>query len=383
MKILHIVTYVSPDGAFGGPARVAINQAEALGKQGHEVIVTAAAGGFGRSLPNTFDNVPVKLHRGHKIIPHGGFAGLISPGMMVWLIKAMANADVVHIHLARDLVTLPAAFLAKILKKPMVVQPHGMIVDSEKALAKPLDAMMTVPVLRSAGRVLYLTENEKEHLRNLMGNIPSLEIMPNGVNVPSERAVEQEHGPAEKPEVTYLARLHPVKRPIFIVNAARALHSKWPLVRFALIGPDEGEGPKIQKAIKKYSLEDQVTWEGPVAPNKSKKRLIESSIFALPSERESFGMSVAEAMALGVPVVVTDGCGLAPIIRKENAGIVCNKSQESFNKALERLLEQPELRIQMGANGRRAVKQFYSMSKVSGQLEEMYEIAIRRVEKKL
>lgn len=379
MRILHIVTYISPDGAFGGPARVALNQAKALNNRGHEVVVAAAAGGFKGALPDIFDGVPVKLHRGYKILPRGGFAGLTSPGMLRWLRTAIAEFDVIHIHLARDLVTLPAGILAKIFGKPFVVQPHGMIANSKNILSKPLDVLMTVSVLKSAARVLYLTNHEKGNLQKLVGSNAGLELASNGVDIQLQKGVEQEQGPVTTPEVVYLARLHPVKRPIFMVNAAQALRAKWPSARFSLVGPDEGEGRKIQKAINDFSLEERVVWEGPVAPEESTERLARASIFALPSESESFGMSVAEAMALGIPVVVTDGCGLASIIREEHAGIVCNQTQRSFTEALERLLREPDLRIQMGSNGRRAIGKHYSMGEVSAQLAGIYESAIKKV----
>lgn len=60
MRILHVVTLLGPDGAYGGPARVALNQSAALIDRGHEVTVAAGTRGF-RVTPNRVDGVPVQL----------------------------------------------------------------------------------------------------------------------------------------------------------------------------------------------------------------------------------------------------------------------------------------------------------------------------------
>lgn len=78
MRILSVVTLVSPDGAFGGPVRVALNQATALRELGHDV--TLAAGGRGFDEPPTeLDGVPVRLFPARTVVPGIGFAGLSSP----------------------------------------------------------------------------------------------------------------------------------------------------------------------------------------------------------------------------------------------------------------------------------------------------------------
>lgn len=372
MRILQIVTYISPDGAYGGPVRVAINQAKALTDLGHEVVLAAAAGGFDGPLPTSFDGFPVRLFPARQLIPGSGFAGLVSPWLVTWLPSALKNTDVVHVHLARDLITLPAALVTLLFQKALLVQTHGMVDRTDKRLAKPLDALLTRPILRASKAVMHLTDQEKIDLTEVAGPSLNLRRLPNAVPVPDVPAVEQRHGPAASPEVLFLARIHERKRPVHFVHAALKLATMWPQTRFTLVGPDEGEGEAVQRTISDGQHHSMVQWSGPLPPDQTSDRMRTASIYALPSVDEPFPMSVLEAMALGLPVVVTDTCGLAPMVIQCDAGIVVDSAQDSFTNALEALLRDPGTRARMGANGRRAVQKHCSTGEIGRILVNAY-----------
>ncbi|MFI7744666.1 glycosyltransferase [Kocuria rhizosphaericola] len=377
MKILQIVTYISPDGAYGGPVRVAINQAKALTDLGHEVVLAAAAGGFDGPLPTTFDGFPVRLFPARQLIPRTGFAGLVSPRLATWLPSALKHADVVHVHLARDLITLPAALMTLLFQKALLVQTHGMIDRTEKHLAKPLDALLTKPVLRMSKAVLHLTDRERKDLIEVAGPALNFRGLPNAVPVPDVPAVEQRQGPATNPEVLFLARIHERKRPVHFVRAALRLTSTWPQARFTLVGPDEGEGDAVRRMILEGQRHAPIRWNGPLSPDQTLDRMRNASIYALPSVDEPFPMSVLEAMALGLPVIVTDTCGLAPMVSQCDGGIVVDSTLGSLTDALEMLLQDPETRTQMGSNGRLAVQKHCSTDDIGRNLANTYIQAIK------
>lgn len=381
MRILQIVTYISPDGAYGGPVRVAINQAKALTDLGHDVVVAAAAGGFKAPFPAEFDGFPVRLFPAHRVVPKSGFAGITSPSMLLWLVRAVRSADVVHVHLARDLVTLPAAAITLLTGKYLVVQTHGMIDRTDKKLAAPLDRFLTRPILRRARKVLFLTERERQDLRSVAGEALELVHLPNGVHLPDAMAVERVRGSQADPEVLYLARLHPRKRPLLFVQAATTLTSKYPNARFALVGPDEGEGNAVESAIQGGIDSRRITWTGSTAPEKTIQRMKQSSIYVLPSVDEPFPMSVLEAMSLGIPVVVTSSCGLAAAIAANEAGIVCGDNPYDISHAIASLLSDSSLRHDLGTNARRVVEENYSIANVGWKLESIYK-AVRKKGKK-
>ena len=139
MRILQVVTLLSPDGAYGGPARVALNQSAELIGRGHDVTVVGAARGY-REVPTELNGVPVKLFAARTLLPRTGFAGMGAPGLGRWLRSNWAGFDVIHIHFARELVVLPVAAAARRRGIPYVLQTHGMVVPSNHPLAAPLDS---------------------------------------------------------------------------------------------------------------------------------------------------------------------------------------------------------------------------------------------------
>lgn len=367
MRIFSIVTLVSPDGEYGGPVRVALNQARALREAGHDARVVGGARGFGDTLPTEIDGVPVHLFAARTIIPGIGFAGLASPGLQRWLRRQGGSADILHIHAARDFVTLPAADWARRHRVPYVLQTHGMIDISGNPLARPLDAALTRRILTHAKAVFYLTDRERDDLMRVAEHdLPLVEL---GNGVPSSELDTAERGAGV--EVLYLARLAPRKRPLAFVQAAARLAATHPTVEFSLVGPDEGEGPAVSEAIVTAGSA-AINWEGPRSPEETIGRMSLASIYVLPSVDEPYPMSVLEAMSVGLPVIVTESCGLAPAIREIGCGIVVDATVEDLAGAIETLLDDPALARTLGEAGRVASRERFGMAAVADRLEAVY-----------
>ncbi|WP_211332442.1 glycosyltransferase [Nocardioides aurantiacus] len=362
------MTLVTPHGEYGGPVRVAVNQARSLRSAGWDVVLVGAHRGWGSTGPPTkVDGVPTMLWPARTLVPGAGFAGVGSPGLWRWVRRHARDFDVVHVHLARDLVTLPAAWLVRRLGVPYVLQTHGMVDATSNPLAVPLDAAMTRPVLRSAGRVLHLTLEELHGLQQVVPSGLRTAVLHNGVPLPSDPA-----GGGSR-TVLYLARLAPRKRPGAFVEAARVLASRHPDVEFVMVGPDEGEGAAVKEAIRQAVAGGaRVSWTGAVAPENTEAAMRQACSYVLPAVDEPYPMSVLEAMALSLPVLVTDSCGLAPAIARAGAGIVVDASQESLVEALDRLLSDPVAAAAMGIRGRALVQQEMDMAEVADRLSNTY-----------
>ena len=368
MKILQIATLISPRGEYGGPVRVAINQTRELLAAGHDVLLAAGAQGFGRRLPTEFDGVPVKLFDAYNPVPRAGFSGLISPGLQQWLKTAVKSADVTHIHLGRDLVTLPAATQLRRQHRPYVLQTHGMVAPSSHPLAGTVDAVWTKRALAAAATVFYLTPEERRGLSAVTSAALCLKELHNGVP-----QTEQAPVAADAPlEVLFLARLHARKRPLIFIEMAKILHRKFPSVRFSMVGPDGGEGPAVEEAIRQAALGDALRWEGALAPERTIDRIGQTTIYVLPSVDEPFPMSVLEALSLGKPVVVTDTCGLAAAIAEAGAGIVIDSSLESLVAGVGDLLANPSRQKSAGGRARLLTNKKFSMEAIRHQLETVY-----------
>lgn len=367
MRVLHVVSLVSPDGAYGGPVRVATNLAVTLHQLGHDVTIAAGTRGFD-TPPTGIEEVPARLFSARQVLPRTGFAGLAAPSMLSWFRRAAHDFDLIHVHLARDLVTLPLAALALRLGKRVVLQTHGMVDPSARLSARLLDRVVTRHVLRSADTVLHLTDRERQDLLDVEPSLSRLVELPNGVPIPEVPA-----DPVGAREVLFLARLHERKRPLHFAEAALSLAPRHPEWRFTLAGPDEGQAATVRAAL---VGPDQVSLEGAIPPEEVSMRLRRAAIYVLPSVDEPFPMSVLEAMALGLPVVVTDSCGLAPIIDASNAGAVTNGEVDSLVTELQCLLTSPEQRGQRGANAREAARHRFDLLRIGTQLQDVYKGAM-------
>lgn len=364
MRILSIVTLVSPGGEYGGPLRVAVNQATALMQRGHEVTIVAAHRGYHGRPPTEVGGVPARLFPVRRVAPATGFAGLCAPGMLRYLSTAVPNYDIAHVHVARDLVTLPAALLIARRGLPYVLQPHGMIDASSHPLVHVVDPLLTRPVFARAKQIFYLTSTEHDDLTALLERTDVLQHLTNGVPPATQTA------DSATPEVLFLARLAPRKRPVMLVEAANALHEAYPEHRYRLVGPDEGEGAAVRTAISRSQAD--VVWEGPLSPDLTSTRMSAAGIYVLPAVDEPYGMSVLEAMAVGLPVVVTDTCGLAGLVEDSGAGLVTDSSLESLVDAIRLLISDVDRARAMGRAGQATTHTKLGMDAIADTLEEAY-----------
>ncbi|HET7739250.1 MAG TPA: glycosyltransferase [Mycobacterium sp.] len=373
MRVLQVLTLVSPDGAYGGPARVALNQCAALLEAGHEATLLAGTRGYAVP-PQQIDDTPAQLFPARQVLPRVGYAATWTPAMVGWLKSHGSEFDVMHVHLARDLVTIPAALTALRLGLPIVVQTHGMIVTGSHPLATPIDALWTRKVLRSAGAVFYLNDAERAELSVIGGPGLRLEPLENGVPVTAGANPDKRVQP---PEVLFLARLHKRKRPEVFAAAALELLRSGIDAQFALVGPPEGGEVAVDRIIAEARAdgidESRLRREPAVAPGNTAQRMRAASVYVLPAVREPFGMTIIEALAESVPVVINADGGLADFVERGGCGAVVAGSSHDYADAIAGLLADPVSAGTQGEAGRVAVRETYGMAPVRQRLEDVYE----------
>jgi glycosyltransferase involved in cell wall biosynthesis len=371
MRILHVVTLISPDGSYGGPTQVALNQSAELLARGHDVTVAAATRGY-PVTPNTVNGVPVRLFRPRTLVPRTGFPGLYAPGLHSWFHRVGPSFDVVHIHLARDLVVMSVAASARRRRIPYTVQTHGMVVPSRHPAAPAVDTLWTRKVLRAAGAVFFLTPQERSQLAAISGT--ELRLVQLGNGVPDYEATTSRAAP-QLPEVLFVARMHARKRPLTFVEMARRLLDAGIDAKFTLIGPDAGEGAALRRALQN---ESRIVWEGPLEPSAVRTRMAAASVYVLPSVREPYPMAVLEAMSVGLPVIVTEDCGLAPLIVGSRSGIVVDPTVVSLAAAVRTVLTDRGTAKGMGERGREVTRHEFNMRAIGDRLEGAYADVIDR-----
>nr|WP_301539774.1 glycosyltransferase [Nocardioides sp. zg-DK7169] len=359
------MTYVSEDGAYGGPVAVARMQCEQLANLGHEVHLVA---GWDGKAKLTIPGVLVHLHRVHKI-PGLGFAGYFSAGAFRELRALLPNADAVHFHFARDLVQLPAARYAQRRGAPVFLQAHGMVRPDGRLLAKLLDLVFVRPVYRAAKNHFLLTDREAKDLALVEKSARNASMIRNAVKVPLVHAAWPAIG---SPRVIYVARLQARKRPLAFVEMAAILRRQGLDVRFDMFGADEGEGHAVRAAIRDRELDDVVRYHGPIGPDEVLAKLGGAQVYVLPSVDEPFPMSLLEAMAVGLPSVITDQTGLSLELAERGSAQVTDGSPEVLSEAVKALLTDPERWAAASVAARADISAHFSCEAVAESLETTY-----------
>ena len=350
-----------------------MNQRAELVRRGHDVTLVAAQPSARQRGDWSSAALHIRGFDGWRVIPRAGFGGLVSPALLSFGHTHLREFDVVHIHVARDLVTLPLALQARHQGVPYVLQPHGMVDASDKTLARLVDALATRRVFRSASTVLVLSESERADVIETMPNEQlRLEVLPNGVPVDSEPAPTQ----SAIPEVLFCSRLHVRKRPVAFAQMATSLIGHGVEATFAMVGADEGQSPAVTATAAALVSRGAFRMEAALSPDRVLARLRQTDLLVLPSIDEPFPMVVLEAMSVGLPVVITDTCGLASFVSEHGTGLVVpSDDQPALERAVASLIEEPQLRRSMGERGRNAVRAHLGMAGVADALERIYERA--------
>ena len=144
---------------------------------------------------------------------------------------------------------------------------------------------------------------------------------------------------------------------------------------FHLLIAGEGEAAYVnylKQLLISLNLSDRITFTGFVQ-NKQKNLLLQSAdLFVLPSVSENFSIATAEAMAAGIPVIVTPGVQLASEIIAANAGYVVEQNVNALHIAISHLLTSPKLRQQLGENGSTWASSRYCANQIASNLARAY-----------
>lgn len=252
---------------------------------------------------------------------------------------------------------------------------------AQRAMLRAYDALLGLPTLRRARRVVVITGNEARWLAARGVEPERIVEVPNGV--PDEAFRPREPGLAKERwgldrYVLFLGRLYREKGPLDLVEALGLLAAEFPGLGAVFAGPDQGEGPRLARRARERGLAERVVLAGRVGEEEKWRLLAGCEALALPSLWEAQGIVVLEAWAQGRPVVATGVGGLPFVVEHGRTGLLVPPAEPlRLADALRKLLQEPARARAMGEAGREAARQRYRWGALAERLERVYEAALR------
>jgi glycosyltransferase involved in cell wall biosynthesis len=389
MKVLHVIPSVSP--ALGGPTQVVLNLVKALRECEVEAeIVTTNDNG------KTLLDVPLNQRIEYEQVPVW-FLPRFSPplkefifstALTQWLWQNLRNYDVIDNHYLFSYASTCAGAIARWQNIPYTIRTMGQLTPWALAQSQLKKQIYTFLVerhnLNQAAAIHCTSIGEAADVRNFGIKTPSL-TLPLGVNPPvlQKQAKSRLHKLYNIPDrlsvVLFLSRLHYKKRPDLLIQALKSLAEQSYEFHVILAGAGEAEYvSQLKNLVESLGLNPCTSFAGFVTGEDKDLLLQGSDLFVLPSFSENFGVAVAEAMAAGLPVVVTPGVQIAPEIAQAEAGLVVEGEVEALAGAIAQLLHQPHYRQQLGEKGLQLVKERYAWKAIASDLASAYRAIVRQ-----
>ena len=374
MKVLHVSAYYAPAYVYGGPPRSIHALCRALCRRRIDVQVFTTDANGAAALPppiaqsGAFEGVPVRYFpRSFPPTPIG------SKELKAALRHDVASYDVVHIHGLWNRAVWAAAREARRAGVPYVLSPRGMLEPAARAhrawRKRAGWALVDRNVVRGASLLHATSEAERETLLAL--DAAPVTLIPNGVEIEPLRRTAA----ATSPLVVFIGRIHPIKRLDLLIDAFAQAREQRPDLRLAIAGPDDS-GLKPSLALRAGAHAEAVRWVGPVDDAGRQELLSEASMSVTCSDSESFGLSVLEAMAAAVPVIVTKTCPWAEV-EQHQAGYWVEQKPGAIADAMVRLAGNPEDARAMGERARALAESRYQWDAIAQAFASEYQ-ALRK-----
>jgi glycosyltransferase involved in cell wall biosynthesis len=347
VRLLHVINSMNP--RFGGPVEVIDQISRIHLTQGHEVEVV--------TLDRPHDPwVKKSSPRVHALGPGRGRYGF-SSRLVPWLRSRASEFDAVVVHGLWQYHSFAVWRALRRRDVPYFVFAHGMLDPWFKRTypLKHLKKWLYWPwagyrVLRDASAVCFTCEEERLLARQSFWLYRCNErVIAFGTAAPQGDPETQKQLFFElypemlgKRSVLFLGRIHPKKGCDLLIRAFAKLLREFPAsgcdsepLHLVIAGPDQaGWSAHLQALAASLGISQRITWTGMLSGDPKFGALRSAEVFALPSHQENFGIAVAEALACGVPVLISNKVNIWREIERDGAGLVATDDEEGTLRSL-------------------------------------------------
>jgi glycosyltransferase involved in cell wall biosynthesis len=380
MRIVHVTPYYAPAFTYGGVVSASTGLSAAQAAAGHAVtVLTTDAMGKGKRSRVAHESIDgVSVRRFSNRLPFLRQFNVSTP-IGVGRAARVADPEVIHCHELRTVENLAATGNARC---PLVLSPHGTLPyeTGRSVIKRGWDRLIGRHIARHFTGVIALTEGEKADVLQLWAHLrlpaPLIEVIPNGVTIPQNWRFTQR--PYQQPvdglfNIMFLGRLHERKGLQFLIPAfARAGLAN---ARLVIVGPDDGMLDRLRMMAERYAVADRVLFAGYLGGEAREQVLRNADVFVLPAQGEGLSMAALEAMAAGVPVILTPGCNLPQTVER-GAGLIVERDVEPLAGALQTLMGDAAMRARMGIAARAWMTRDFAWPAMAARMVAFYQTVI-------
>jgi glycosyltransferase involved in cell wall biosynthesis len=393
MRILNVTQTYFPFLEFGGPPVKVRSLSQQLAKLGHKVTVLTADWGLQSRTDGPAKVInAVRSAFGWKLEESGIEAIYLpsllhyralswNPGIATFCRARLWNFDMVHIFGLYDFLGPTVAAACRRSGTPYVVEPIGMFVPIVRnfLLKRMYHLALGQRMLRGSGTIIATSPQEVAELAS--SGLPPEKIMirRNGVEIPETLPERGKFRaaigiPENAKVVLYLGRFSEKKSPDVLLQAFALLckAERDAELRLVFAGPDDGGmRQRLSQMAEALGVSSRVQIRAAAYGEEKWNAYRDADVFVLPSQNENFGNTAGEAVAAGTPVVVTEKCGIAPLLA-DVAGLVVPHDPQAIAEALARVLWEPGLHARL-AEGCRKVAARLDWDEPAHEMENLYE----------
>lgn len=367
----------------GGVGEVVFNLSIQMAKKGHTVYIFSKAVGEDSSIIH-YDNISVIRYKSRFKISNV----LLSPDILYLPLFSGIKLDIAHAHMGVISGSIAGYLYSRWQKTPLLITHHGDILATYggviQRLALNVSDYLFEILLRKCDRIIALSKEHIDGSKHLGKFKSKISIIPNGINLNSfefdnsKREIKESlYLPVNKKIILFVGNLTPRKGPHVLLKAMNIVKNEYPNSHLVLIGSGDFKRD-LSDISKNLKLEENITFTGFVPDDQKVKYYKAADIFVLPSFMEAYPLSLLEASAAGLPLVVSELECLKAIVSDGINGLISATGDENdlANKLLF-LLNNEEACEEMGRQARRHISHL-SWESVAFETEKLYIDLIKR-----
>ncbi len=322
--------------------------------------------------------------RGNPLFSHTSAAvlGHLSP-LACALRRKIPASDLVHIHSLYLFHDLVAGHYCRRYGIPYLIRPHGtldpFIHRRHRGRKRLMEYCFENRNIRGAAALHFTTAQEAELAAPYAFGTPGL-VVPLGVSqdefasMPEPGSFRRQHPEiGDSRIILFFGRINFKKGLDILAQAFGTVARRRQDVHLVIAGPDnEGWGGRVRTWLEEEGMAARTTFTGMLLGPQRLAVLRDASLFALPSYSENFGLAVVEAMAAGLPVIISDQVNIWQEVETGGAGRVIPCDAAALAEQILDLLDHPEAAAQMGRKGRALVQERFQWPQVGRSLAEAY-----------